>query len=88
MNQSLVSFVKGPNGRVLTLARPVLPHAARRLVSVIPQLTALNAAGKSQADAANAMEVSVGCIRNWITLAGIPWSNLNKRGPYKLSRNA
>jgi len=88
MNQSSVSFVKGLDGRVLTLARPVLPHSARRLVSVIPQLTALNTAGKSQADAANAMEVSVGCIRNWIKLAGIPWSNLNKRGPYKLSRNA
>jgi ABC-type sulfate transport system permease subunit len=83
MNQSSVSFIKGLDGRVLTLARPVLPHAARRLVSVIPQLNALNTAGKSQADAAEAMGVSVGCIRNWITLANIPWSNLNKRGPYK-----
>jgi hypothetical protein len=83
MNQSAVSFVKGIDGRVLTLPRPVLPHAARRLVSVLPQLNALNTAGKTQADAAAAMGVSVGCIRNWITLAGIPWSNLNRRGPYK-----
>ena len=82
MNQSSVSFIKAGD-RVLTLSRPVLPHAARRLVSVLPQLTALNEAGKSQADAAEAMGVSVGCLRNWITLAAIPWSNLNKRGPYK-----
>jgi hypothetical protein len=82
MNQSPVSFIKA-NDRVLTLSRPVLPHAARRLVSVLPQLNALNEAGKSQADAAEAMGVSVGCLRNWITLAAIPWLNLNKRGPYK-----
>ena len=82
MNQSPISFVKCGD-RILTLPRPILPHAARRLVSVIPQLTALNEAGKSQADAAEAMGVSVGCLRNWITLAGIPWSNLNRRGPYK-----
>ena len=82
MNQSSISFVKCGD-RVLTLPRPILPHAARRLVSVIPQLNALNIAGKSQADAAEAMGVSVGCVRNWITLASIPWSNINKRGPYK-----
>ena len=82
MNQSPISFVKCGD-RVLTLPRPILPHAARRLVSVIPQINALNIAGKSQSDAAEALGVSVGCLRNWITLASIPWSNLNKRGPYK-----
>ena len=56
MNQSPVSFIKAGD-RVLTLSRPVLPHAARRLVSVLPQLTALNEAGKSQADAAAALEI-------------------------------
>lgn len=82
MNQSPISFVKFGD-RVLTLPRPILPHAARRLVSVLPQINALNEAGKSQSDAAEAMGVSVGCLRNWVMLAGISWSNLNKRGPYK-----
>ena len=68
--------------RPLRLSRPVLPHAARRLASVFPQLNALNAAGKSQADAAKALEVSVGAVRTWIALAGISWTNLNRRGPY------
>jgi hypothetical protein len=81
MNQSPISFIKAGD-RVLTLTRPILPHAARRLVSVLPQLNALNIAGKSQADAAEAMGVSVGAIRTWIALAGISWSNLNRRGPY------
>jgi hypothetical protein len=61
----------------------VLPHAARRLAGVLPQLNALNTAGKSQADAAEALGVSVGAVRTWIALAGIPWSNLNRRGPYR-----
>jgi len=81
MNQSHVSFVKSGD-RVLTLSRPVLPHAARRIATVYPQLTALNEAQKSQADAAAALEVSVGAVRTWIALAGIPWTNLNRRGPY------
>jgi hypothetical protein len=34
------------------------------------------------ADAATALGVSVGAVRTWIALAGIPWSNLNRRGPY------
>ena len=82
MNQDPIDLIT-VGDRPIRLSRPVLPHAARRLVSVIPQLNALNTAGKSQADAAEAMGVSIGCIRNWITLASIPWSNLNKRGPYK-----
>lgn len=82
MNQAPVSFIKAGDGRVLTLTRPVLPHAARRLVSVLPQLNALNTAGKSQADAAAALGVSVGAVRTWIALAGITWTNLNRRGPY------
>jgi hypothetical protein len=81
MNQSSVSFIKAGD-RVLTLSRPVLPHAARRLAETLPQLNALNTAGKSQADAAEALGVSVGAVRTWIALAGIPWSNLNRRGPY------
>ena len=68
--------------RPIRLSRPVLPHAARRLASVLPQLNALNAAGKSQADAATALGVSIGAVRSWIALTGIAWTNLNRRGPY------
>jgi hypothetical protein len=81
MNQAPISFIKAGD-RVLTLSRPVLPHAARRLVSVLPQLNALNIAGKSQADAAEALGVSVGAVRSWIALANLSWTNINRRGPY------
>lgn len=69
--------------RPLRLSRPVLPHAARRLASIFPQLNALNVAGKSQADAAFALGVSVGAIRTWVDLTGMTWTNLKVRGPYK-----
>ena len=69
--------------RPLRLSRPVLPHAARRLASVFPQLNALNVAGKSQADAAFALGVSVGKIRTWVELTDMTWTNLKRRGPYK-----
>ena len=82
MNQDPIDLIT-VGDRPLRLSRPVLPHAARRLAGVLPQLNALNTAGKSQADAAKALEVSVGAVRTWIALAGIPWSNLNRRGPYR-----
>jgi hypothetical protein len=81
MNQEPVEMIK-VGDRPLRLSRPVLPHAARRLVTVIPQLNALNEAGKSQADAASALGVSIGSIRTWISLTGLSWNNLNRRGPY------
>ena len=82
MNQEPTDIVT-IGDRPIRLTRPVLPHAARRLASVLPQLNALNTAGKSQSDAAAALGVSVGSIRTWIGLAGISWTNLNRRGPYK-----
>jgi hypothetical protein len=81
MNQDPTDIIT-VGDRPLRLSRPVLPHAARRLAGILPQLNALNTAGKSQADAAKALEVSVGAVRTWIALTGISWSNLNKRGPY------
>jgi hypothetical protein len=82
MNQEPIDHIT-VGDRPLRLSRPVLPHAARRLAGILPQLNALNVAGKSQADAAEALNVSVGAVRSWIALAGIPWSNLNRRGPYR-----
>ena len=85
MNQEPVTQIT-VGDRPLRLSRPVLPHAARRLAGVIPQLNALNGAGKSQADAAAALGVSIGSVRTWIALAGIPWTNLNRRGPYNRTK--
>jgi hypothetical protein len=82
MNQEPIDTVL-VGDRPLRLSRPVLPHAARRIASVFPQLNALNLAGKSQADAAAALGVSVGAIRTWIELTDMHWTNLNRRGPYK-----
>ena len=81
MNQEPTDLIT-VGDRPLRLTRPVLPHAARRLAETLPQLNALNTAGKSQADAAEALNVSVGAVRSWIALAGLSWSNLNRRGPY------
>lgn len=82
MNQEPTDIVT-IGDRPLRLSRPVLPHAARRLASVFPQLNALNIAGKSQADAAFALGVSVGAIRMWVDLTDMHWTNLKRRGPYK-----
>jgi len=81
MNQDPIDLIT-VGDRPIRLSRPVLPHAARRLAGILPQLNALNTAAKSQADAATALGVSIGAVRTWIALTGISWSNLNKRGPY------
>ena len=74
-------------GRPVTLKRPLAQYAAARLQAIAPQILALNAAGKTQADAAAALDVSLGSLRTWLDLTGIEWSNLKKRGPYN-RRNA
>jgi hypothetical protein len=49
-----------------------------------PRLLALNAAGKSQKDAAEALAISVPLLRNWLELLGIKWKNVQPRAPYSL----
>lgn len=66
----------------LALKHPVKPSHARRLAALHPQLTALNAAGKTQADAALALGVSVPLLRTWLDVLGIKWTNLQPRAPY------
>jgi hypothetical protein len=70
-------------GRVLPLKRPMASFAARRLEAILPQIAALNAAGKSQADAAEALDTTVCTLRKWLDITGTTWVNLKKRGPYK-----
>jgi hypothetical protein len=70
-------------GRVLPLKRPMAVFAARRLEAILPQIAALNSAGKSQSDAAAALDTTVCTLRAWLDLTGTTWVNLKKRGPYK-----
>ena len=70
-------------GRPLPLKRPMAVYAARRLEAILPQIAALNAAGKSQADAAEALDTTVCTLRKWVEITGTTWVNLKKRGPYK-----
>jgi hypothetical protein len=70
-------------GRVIPLKRPMADYAARRLQAILPQIAALNAAGKNQADAAAALGTTVCTLRTWLDLTGTTWVNLNRRGPYK-----
>jgi len=70
-------------GRPLPLKRPMAVYAARRLEAILPQIAALNAAGKSQADAAAALGTTVCSLRKWIENTGTQWTNLKVRGPYK-----
>lgn len=73
-------------GRVIPLKRPMAVYSAKRLEAILPQIAALNAAGKTQADAAAALGTTVCSLRAWLDLAGIEWSNLKKRGPYNRNR--
>jgi len=70
-------------GRPIILKRPMAEFAARRLQAILPQIAALNAAGKSQADAAEALGTTVCTLRTWLDLTGTTWINLRRRGPYK-----
>jgi hypothetical protein len=73
-------------GRVLPLKRPMAQFAARRLEAILPQIAALNAAGKSQADAAAALDTTVCTLRTWLDLTSTQWVNLKRRGKYNISR--
>ena len=70
-------------GRPIPLKRPMAVYAANRLQAILPQIAALNAAGKSQADAAAALDTTVTTLRGWLDITGTTWVSLKKRGPYK-----
>ena len=70
-------------GRVIPLKRPMATFAARRLEAILPQIAALNAVGKSQADAAAALDTTVCTLRKWLDITNTEWRNLKVRGPYK-----
>ncbi len=70
-------------GRPIPLKRPMAVYAAVRLQAILPQIAALNAAGKTQADAAAALDTTVCTLRQWLDITNTTWVNLKKRGPYK-----
>jgi hypothetical protein len=57
---------------------------AKRLADNHARLTALNTAGKSQKDAAEAMGISVPLLRTWLDVLNLKWSNIQPRAPYSL----
>ena len=69
-------------GRTIPLKQPMACFAARRLEAILPQIAALNAAHKSQADAAAALGTTVCSLRKWLAITDTTWTNLKKRGPY------
>jgi len=73
-------------GRPIPLKRPMAVYAANRLQAILPQIAALNAAGKTQADAAAALDTTVCTLRTWLDLTNTEWVNLNRRGPYAKRR--
>ena len=73
-------------GRPIPLKRPMASFAARRLEAILPQIAALNAAGKSQADAAEALGTTVCTLRKWLDITNTTWVNLKRRGPYNIKK--
>jgi hypothetical protein len=65
--------------RIHPLTRPVCGYTARRIERILPQLLALNTAGKSQPDAAAALGITSMSLRNYCALLNVSWSNLNRR---------
>ena len=73
-------------GRDIPLLKPIALFNARRLESLLPQIAALNAAGKSQGDAAEALGTTVGTLRSWLDITGTTWVNVKVRGPYNRNK--
>lgn len=75
-------------GRPVPLKKPMAVYAAVRLQAILPQIAALNAAGKSQADAAAALDTTVCTLRKWLDITNTDWRNLKKRGPYNIRNHS
>lgn len=62
----------------ITFTRPICDYTARRISRVALQMRALNAAGKTQQDAACAVGISVPTLRNYCEMIGLEWQNVRK----------
>jgi hypothetical protein len=73
-------------GKPIPLKKPMAVYAANRLQAILPQIAALNQAGKSQADAAEALGTTVCTLRAWLDITSTPWRNIKRRGPYNIQK--
>jgi hypothetical protein len=62
----------------IKLTKPICDYRAKNIEAVLPQLIALNAAEKTQVDAATALGLSVNTLRNYLAVARIKWRNVRR----------
>jgi hypothetical protein len=62
----------------IKLTKPICDYRAKNIEAVLPQLLALNAAEKTQVDAATALGLSVNTLRNYLAVARIKWRNVRR----------
>jgi hypothetical protein len=70
-------------GRVIPLLKPIAVFNARRLEALLPQIAALNAARKSKAAAALALNVTQQTLATWIKLTQTTWLGPVKEPKYR-----
>ena len=66
------------NHKQIKLTEPICDYRAKNIEAVLPQLLALNAAQKTQVDAATALGLSVNTLRNDLRVARIEWRNVRR----------
>jgi hypothetical protein len=81
-----VTHIHAPGRPPIKATRPVTYYLANRISRVLPQLKALNEVHKSQADAASALGVEIGTVRNYISVLGWEWNNLRVYKPRRKRR--
>lgn len=73
-----ITRLNAGNHKQIKLTDPICDYHARKIEAVLPQLLALNAAHKTQADAASVLGLSVNTLRNYLDVARINWRNVRK----------
>jgi hypothetical protein len=66
------------NYKQIKLTEPICDYRAKKIEAVLPQLLALNAAEKTQVDAATAVGLSLNTLRNYLRVARIEWRNVRR----------
>ena len=74
-----IEVLRCPGRRDIVLLHPICDYKAERIEQILPQIHALNDAGKPQADAAGALGISCETLRNYVRTAGIKWRNIQPR---------
>jgi len=74
-----IDRLRCPGRRDIVLLHPICDYKANRIEAILPQIHALNEAGKPQADAAGALGISCETLRNYVRTAAIKWRNIQPR---------